>query len=394
MATFTKRPGFEREVNSSGNYISEENSSTTLLVNAGVFTGGWVDVSDSSDVIVSLSTDQNGTYTVQFSPDGVNQDSTLTRYYRTDQINVPHRFTITRKFMRVVFTNNSGADQTYFRLQTLLGSYTNLNAPTDSTLAQDFDSIVVRPTDPNSEIVLGVRQGQAAFLKFGFNNDVGSAAEEVIASFGGTFTPLTAASTLIIVSSSTNDAAAGTGARTVFLEGLNAARKYQFEFITMNGTANVTSANSYLGVNRVVVFSSGSTNNNVGNISVTATTGGSNQAYIPATFGVTQQLIYFNPDGVQGQIRGLSFTCLKIAGGSSPRISIKLRVWNPKITDSNYVIRTFNLDTSVSNEIQRRYDVPIKLDPTDVLWVTVTTDQNSTVIEGSVDIIQYRLAAT
>ena len=394
MVTYSKRPGFAREVDTSGNYVSEENSSTTPLANAGVFTGEWVDVSGSSDVVVAVSTDQDGTYSIQFSPDGVNQDSTLTRYYRTNQINVPHRFSITRSFMRVVFTNDSGAGQTYFRLQTHVGTYGDLNAPIDSTLAQDFDALAVRPTDPNSEIVLGVRQGQSAFLKFGYNDDVDTASEEVIASFGGTFTPLTTASTLILVSSSTADTSAGTGARTIFIEGLNSTREYQFEFLTMNGTSNVTTVNSYLGVNRIVVFSSGTGQTNAGNISCTATTGGSNQAYIPTGTGVTQQLIYFNPDGVQGQIRGIQFSVLKLSGGSAPRVTIRLRVWNPKITNSTYVIRRFNLDTSSSTGITRTYNIPVKLDPTDVLWATVETDTNNTIVDGEIDIVQYRLATT
>jgi len=397
MTTYTKRPGFEREVSTSGpsgNSVSIVNSTTVALADAEVFTGEWEDVDSARDVVISVSTDQDGTYSIQFSPDGINQDSTLTRYYRTNQINVPHRFTVTRSFFRIVFTNDSGSDQTYLRLQTHIGSYSNLNAPLDSTLSQDFDSVAVRPTDPNSEIVLGTRQGQSAFLKFGFNDDVDTSAEEVIASFGGTFTPLTTASTLILVSSSASDTSAGTGARTLFLEGLSSTREYQFEFITMNGTTNVTTVNSYLGVNRIVVFSSGSGMTNAGNISCTATTGGSNQAYVPTGTGVTQQLIYFNPDGVQGQIRGLSFSVLKLSGGSAPRVTIRLRVWNPKITNSTYVIRRFNLDTSSSTDITRIYDVPIKLDPTDVLWATIETNTNNTIVDGSMDVIQYRLAAT
>lgn len=392
--SYTKRPGFAREVDTTSNYVSDENSSTVPLANAGVFTGEWVDVSGSSDIIVSVSTDQNGEYTIQFSPDGINQDSTITRYYRTDQINAPHRFTIGRSFARVVFTNSSGSDQTYFRLQTHVGSYGDLNAPTDATLPQDFDSIVVRPTNPDSEIVLGVRQGQSAFLKFGYNDNIDSGAEEVIASFGGTFTPLTTASTMTIVSSSTADTLAGTGARSLFVEGLDTNREYAFEFINLNGTSSVVTTNSYLGINRIVVFSSGTGLTNAGVISCTATTGGTNQAQIPIGSGVTQQLIYFNPDGTQGQIRGLSFNVLRISGGSSPRISIKLRVWNPKITNSTYVVRRFNLDTAVSNDIVRTYRVPLRLDPTDVLWATLETNTNSTVVDGSIDIVQYRLAAT
>ena len=377
------------------NSLSIENSSTTLLLASGIFTGTWVDVGSFSDLVISVSTDQNGTYSIQFSPDGVNQDSTLTRYYRTDQINVPHRFTITRKYFRVVFTNTSGTDQTYFRLQTHLGSYNSLNTPTDSTLSQDFDSIVVRPTDSDNESVLGLRQGTSPFLKFGYNDSVSTGAAQVIGSFGGIFTPLSTATTLTLSSSSASDSnPSGIGARSLFIQGLDSSRKYQFEFVNLNGTTPVVTSNTWLGVNRIVVFSAGTSQTNVGTISCTATTGGTNQAAIPIGTGVTQQLIFHNQDGYQGIIKYVTFNVLKLSNGNSPRVTIYLNVWNPKVTNSRYVIRRYKVDTSVSNDMQRDYKIPIKLDPTDVLWATVDSTQNSTIVDGEIHLLEVRQAST
>lgn len=395
MTSFTKRPGFEREVTGGSNILDSSNSSTAVLASSGVFTGEWIDASGFSDVIVSVSTDQDGTYSVQFSPDGTNVDSTLTRYYRTDQINVPHRFTITRRYFRVVFTNTSASSQTYFRLQTHYGSYSNLNTPIDSTMSQDFDAIAVRPTDIFSEVVLGTRQGYNAFLKFGYNDDIASSSAEVVASFGGTFTPLSTASTLDLVSSDAADTnSSGTGARSVFITGVDANREFQFEFVNLNGTSTVTTTNTWLGVNRIVVYTSGSSETNVGDITATATTGGSNQAQIPAGTGVTQQLIFFNQDGHQALIKQITLNCLKLSGGSSPRVTFFVNVWNPKTTDSIYVIRRFKLDTATSNDIVREFDIPIKLDPTDVLWVTCETNTNNTSVDGEIDIVEVKQAST
>ena len=377
------------------NLLDADNSSSSILTAGSVFTGAWVDVGSFSDVIVSVATDQDGTYLIQFSPDGVNLDSSLTRQYRTAQINVPHRFTVTRKYFRVVFTNTSASSQTYFRLQTHLGSYTSLNTPIDSTLSQDFDSVVIRPTNYDNEVVLGLRQGVSPFLKFGYNEDISTAAEEVIGSFGGTFTPLSTATTLTISSSSVNDiVTTGTGARSLFIQGLDSSRRYQFEIINLNGTTPVVTSNTWLGVNRIVVFSSGSLQTNAGNISCTATTGGSSQAYIPIGTGVTQQLIFHTQDGHQGLIKNISFNVLKLSGGQAPTVTIKINVWNPKITNSRYVIRRYKIDTSVTNDLLRAYKIPIKLDPTDVVWASATTTQNSTSIDGEVDILEVRLAAT
>jgi len=391
---FTKRPGFAREVNYSTPVVSTSNSSTTLITDGNNFTGEWEDVGGYDSLTVSVSTDQNGYYEVQFSPDGTNVDSTLTRYYRTDLINPPHRFTIARQFIRIRFFNDSGSDQTYFRLQTIFGDKSDLNAPTSGTLPLDFDATVVRPTIPEDEITLGRRQGVSNTLKFGFNNGVDSASPEVIASFGGTFTPLAAASTLDIVSSDAADTSAGTGARTLLITGLDANRRTQNEFVTMNGTTTVTTANTYLGVNRALVFSSGSSQTNEGTISITATTGGSDQAEIPLGNSVTQQVIFFNQDGFESMIKNITITVIKLSGGSAPRTTHVLKVWNPKITDTVYTIRTFNMDSDSSTVLIRDFVQPLKLDPTDVLWLETTTNTNNTIVSAEMDITSYRQPTT
>lgn len=143
-----------------GNTIVSSNSSTTPLNASATFTGSWVDVSAFNSIVVAVKTDQNGTFTIQFSPDGTNADSTLTRYYRTDQIEAPHRFTITRRYARVTFTNTSASNQTLFRLQTTVGDATELNAPIDGVMAQDFDAIATRPTEYRAEVALDSSGGR------------------------------------------------------------------------------------------------------------------------------------------------------------------------------------------------------------------------------------------
>jgi len=374
---------------------STSNASTTLLTNGNAYTGTWEDVSAYDSLTIAVATDQDGTYSVQFSPDGSNVDSTLTRYYRTAFINPPHRFTITRRYARVVFTNDSGADQTYFRLQLLLGAKQPLNVPIDGTISRDYDATVVRPTAFFDEVALGLRQGHTAFLKFGFNEDVDTGTE-VVAAFGGTFTPLASAETMDVVSSSTDDDGdpAGIGAQTLLISGIDGSRKEQSEVVTMNGTTTVTTANSWLGINRIVVLAAGTSQGNVGNISVTATTATTNQAYIPAGDSVTQQCIYFTPAGHNALIHSIFINVLKISGGASPRCTIKLRVWNPGVTNAIYTLRRVQIDTSVSNVVTKTFDVPLLLSPTDVAWLECTTSTDNTVIDAAMNMIQYRQAAT
>lgn len=272
--------------------VNAENSTSTLLTAGSVFTGTWVDVSSYSDLSVGVKTDQNGTYSVQFSPDGSNIDSTLTRYYRTTQIEPPHSFEITRKYARIVFTNTSASDQTYLRLQTMLGNRGQLNIPLDANMSQDYDSTSVRPTKFEYEVALGRRQGYTTWNKFGVNTDL-DVGTEVIANFGGTFTPMTTARTLSIVSTSASDDGdpAGVGARSLVIYGVDANYVSQTVVITLNGTTPVVTAETWLGVNRVAIYLAGSSLGNVGTITITATTDNTTQARLDPGEGTTQQLI-------------------------------------------------------------------------------------------------------
>lgn len=66
-----------------------------------------------------------------------------------------------------------------------------------------------------------------------------------------------AASVFELVSDSTEDSAAGLGARTVFFSGVLSGGFANSEIVTLNGTTPVTTAEEYLRVNRVEVLTSG-----------------------------------------------------------------------------------------------------------------------------------------
>ena len=57
-------------------------------------------------------------------------------------------------------------------------------------------------------------------------------------------------------SSSANDTALGTGARTIMITGIDENYLSQSEVVEMNGGTTVTTTNDWLGVNRVIVLSS------------------------------------------------------------------------------------------------------------------------------------------
>ena len=368
--------------------ISTSNASSTLLTAASVYTGTWEDVSNYESVTIAVKTYQNGTYSVQFSPDGTNQDSTLTRYYRTTQIEPPHRFTIAREFMRVVFTNTSASDQTYFRLQVMLGDKAALNVPLDAIISQDYDATVVRPTDFKYEVALGRRQGSTTWNKFGYNDDVDSAGAEIVAAFGGTFTPLYTASTLRFVSSSTADDDGDTGANSVVVWGVDASRNAQIEVVTLNGTTNVDTTTTWLGVNRVSINLAGSGKANAGLITCTAITGGTTQATIPIGEGSSQQLIFFTSADHQALLDYLLLKANKLSG-SNPTVTFKVFVYSD-VSNAVYEVFRYRMDTSVENHMELDLKQPLIIGEKSAIWITATTTADNTLVSGRFSLIEFR----
>lgn len=357
-------------------------STTDPLDNGETYTSAWVDTKGHSGVKLAVKTDQDGTYTVQWSPDGVNADSTLTRYYRTAQIEPPHKFENMRRYVRVTFTNNSGSNQTYLRFQVMLTNSSGLlNIPIDGTMSQDYDAIATRPTEYNSEVALGRRQGHSLWNKFGYNNDV-DVGTEVIASFGGTFTPLTTATTLTIASSSTADDGdpAGTGCNSIVVYGIDANRDEQTEVITLNGTTNVVTTSTWLGINRVAIHLCGSGQVNAGTITITATTGGSTMAEMPAGEGVTQQCIFHVPRNTQFITEWLRVNTLKQAA-QDPAVTVKFWVFSP-ISNGKQEVYKVDIDTAVTNDISEDPNLPFPITEQCVVWLEATTDKADTIINA------------
>ena len=116
---------------------------------------------------------------------------------------------------------------------------------------------------------LQVSRGQVTMhtpiIIFGYNPDVDTS-EESVWPDGGTVPHPTVASVLKISSSDAADTSAGTGARTVFIGGLDGDYNVVTETVTLDGQTAVNTTNSYLYVNTFYVVTVGSGGANAGNI--------------------------------------------------------------------------------------------------------------------------------
>lgn len=134
-------------------------------------------------------------------------------------------------------------------------------------------------------------KGWSAASKYGANPSVSTTFEDIWYA-GATLTWMTAAATIEAISDSANDAAAGTCARTIKIEGLDANWDETSETITMNGTSATTATSaSFIRINKAYVVTTGTYGgSNIGNITIRVSSAGSTQAYIAATEGGSDKI--------------------------------------------------------------------------------------------------------
>lgn len=117
------------------------------------------------------------------------------------------------------------------------------------------------------QIAEGAIADHSAVRRFGMNDDVG-AAWETVYTLSDLYTYLTAAEQLKIKSSSLSDNITGTGARTLFIQGLDGNYNRISETINLAGTSYVTTTKSYLRCYMAYVVTSGAIGSNAGNIEI------------------------------------------------------------------------------------------------------------------------------
>jgi hypothetical protein len=145
-----------------------------------------------------------------------------------------------------------------------------------------------------------------------------------------------------VVSTSANDSAGGTGARTIRIEGLDANYNVILDDITLNGLTPVAIPRPYLRVNFVTVTTAGSLQTNAGAITVRTVTGGNVLSTISLSglgtgpgFGSSSTAVYTVP-------RGSKIFFLQLAGyainANQGSVELMLRVREPGL-DKPFVAR-------------------------------------------------------
>ena len=240
-------------------------------------------------------------------------------------------------------------------------------------------------------ISLGEKDGVYQINKFSYRSDIDTTdGDALIIADNTTNTPtiLTTASTFTIVYNGTTDGSGTTGALSLLVSYLDANEDKQDAVHALGSDGSDVTSFSGLGINRAVVLSSGSAEFNTNSITISATTGGSVQAFIAAESGVTEQLLIHVPRNTTPISKSLFLSAQKLAGGSAPRVTFNVYVYS-RITSTRYDVFRYIMDTSVTNEVSLNDPTNFPFSPRDVIYITANTETNNTAVSARLSMNMY-----
>lgn len=182
-----------------------------------------------------------------------------------------------------------------------------------------------------------------------------------------TYTPQGANAQRSFKSTSANDTAGGTGARTIILNYLDSSFVYKSEIITLNGTNAVNTVNTDIAfIENIIVSSVGSAGGNVGTINCfTATAGGGSiWGSIAASDNQTFWAHHYVPAGVTCYILSMSSGATVVAGQCNLNHS-----GNPLAADSPQLQIGLTIMHAAANTWDHTFTVPLAIPGPDLIWL-------------------------
>ena len=164
----------------------------------------------------------------------------------------------------------------------------------------------------------------------------------------------------------------------MFVSGLGATFNELSETVTMHGTADVTTSNSYLRLQEAYVLTAGSLGQNEGAIAIEESGTETNIGSINAGLGATQLGQYTIPTGKTGYIDAYECSLSPGAGSAAVRSGI-LRLFTRDNTNNAWRMR---LETGVRSDAggQVTLEAPIEcVATTDIRWEFESKSANTQV---------------
>lgn len=243
-----------------------------------------------------------------------------------------------------------------------------------------------RVADYYMDAATGRIPGVATVNKFGRNTDIDTAAEEDVWDGGGTWNEPSTTQVYTVTSTSADDAAAGTGARTVQIYGLDSTGLEANETITMTGLTPVTLTASLQMVHRMVVRSAGSGGVNAGMVTANANTDGNVTAQINAGNNQTLMAVYKIPSNYIGGCLVSYYGGINRSNTTgSTDVVVKAKpngeVW--QIKQVNGAIATGG------SHLNHRYGTPQCFDPLTIVKMSMLVSANNMDVSAGFDLVNY-----
>lgn len=173
-------------------------------------------------------------------------------------------------------------------------------------------------------VLKGELIGVGGTSKFGRNPNISTSANETIWAVGGRYTWATAAETVRVASGgNANDTSAGSGARSVTIEGLDGDFNEVSETVaTAGASASAATTQTFLRVNRAYVASAGTYHGfNTGDIIIEGVTSGNDYAGILTGKGQSQLGFYTVPAGKTAVMSDFSVGVNR-SGGAATNVEV------------------------------------------------------------------------
>lgn len=376
--------------------VDTGNSSTTPLTGGATFTGTAVDVSQYARISVFVDTDAAGTLKMQFSSDGTNWD-------RTKPVDIDpatlgdgstHTLAVATQYFRVLLENGASA-QTHLRLETMYHNVSDgvLMSSVDQRVSRVNDVQLVRTTNNfQFDMARNLYRDRYVVHKFGSNPAVPSGERDIwlwgATSAGNINYPWPTAAETVRIRAGGNaaDTAAGAGARSVTIEGLDENWALASETVaTAGASASSATTTTFIRVYRAYVAESGTYGAaNTGAIIIENTSSTNVLAAIQAARGQTQISHYTVPDGYTAYLRAAE---VSVDGAANKELTIRMyQRRDADNTSSNIrAPRLVHESTGVSGEKVLNWEsLPSFPGKTDLWW----TSQG---VSGSAASVDYDL---
>lgn len=209
---------------------------------------------------------------------------------------------------------------------------------------------------------------------------------EVVTVLGGSYTFLSSAQSLEVVSDSAADVAAGTGASAVRVDLLDANYVASSVNVSLNGTTPVAvTGGPYLRVNDMRITGAvGSNETNVGNVTLRVAGGGTTISYMLAGKGRAQQAIYTVPAGRTAFAFHTKTGIIRARQSADAEVELQSRS-----NGSGWIVRNTVQCSSTGNvsDISNPHFPPPFFEKTDLRSIVTAVSTNDTAVQVTLQLL-------